>query len=597
MRSVAAFDGSAWSNLAGGVPVESVTAVQMLPRRRDLVVMNDRHAAGSRAEVRLSSWDGSAWSPIALPPLLAEASTGWRAVAADDTIWVVASIPDRSQAAFIGLHVQGMFALVDTSWTFLGRAGRSWPWELAHWNGALHGLVSDESGRVRTLMRWNGRDWMPADAPALPHDESAGGLRALADGRLLITGRSRSWCVDGAGGWAAWPGLRVGERWMRVRPAVASSAWRPIIPGPPSVGMVPSGADAGSAPGADAVHTVAPSRTHSTAGMSPLAACAPGDSLCGWYIWDNGGTEELARARPRGNGGLEIAGRDAGLAWQFHTDASQWYRLTVRARRRSGRPSVSMSIQEPGSPGGASCRFDFDPMRPRSPDLEMLVPALDRGGNGQVLFQVTNGELRLEDPRLEAGPHLLAEALQRLQEQIRACLRPRDDYSSSTDLSAAAHVFTVAEADSVAMTMIAGLGDDRLWVDDYDGRFADTIVPGPQPTKEGDRRYESPRSTMSCERLPSGVTAWMDGDLACATAEVPSNWYVDDGFLIPAMAGLNARGLVVDLREPSARRGVAPGNVLGALRVLGSGRLRWARERDRDDHAHRWLEAGVERGR
>jgi hypothetical protein len=229
----------------------------------------------------------------------------------------------------------------------------------------------------------------------------------------------------------------------------------------------------------------------------------------------------------------------------------------------------------------------------------LLVPALDRGGNGQVLFQVTNGELRLEDPRLEAGPHLLAEALQRLQEQIRACLRPRDDGSGgfSADLSAAARVFTVAEADSVAMAMIAGLGDDRLWVDDYDGLFADTIVPGPQPTKEGDRRYESPRSTMSCERLPDGVTAWLDGDLACATAEVPSNWYVDDGFLIPAMAGLNARGLVVDLREPSARRGVAPGNVLGALRVLGSGRLRWARERDRDDHAHRWLEAGVGTGK
>ena len=599
-RYVAAFDGHAWSNLAGGVPVESVTAVQMLPRRRDLVVMTDRHAAGSRAEVRLSSWDGSAWSPIALPPLLAEASTGWRAVAADDTIWVVASIPDRSQAAFIGLHVQGMFALVDTSWTFLGRAGRSWPWELAHWNGALHGLVSDESGRVRTLMRWDGRDWMPADAPALPHDESAGGLRALADGRLLITGRSRSWCVDGAGGWAAWPGLRVGERWdaalaggrlfrLAADHSGTAERWDGALPEPtPDQRPAPTPFIPWRRPG-----------RIPQPGLSPLAACAPGDSLCGWYIWDNGGTEELARARPRGNGGLEIAGRDAGLAWQFHTDASQWYRLTVRAHRRSGRPSISMSIQEPGSQGGASCRFDFDPMRPRRPDLEILVPARDYGGNGHVVFEVNKGELRLEDPRLEAGPHLLAEALQRLQEQIRACLRPRDDGSGgfSADLSAAARVFTVAEADSVAMAMIAGLGDDRLWVDDYDGRFADTIVPGPQPTKEGDRRYESPRSTMSCERLPDGVTAWLDGDLACATAEVPSNWYVDDGFLIPAMAGLNARGLVVDLREPSARRGVAPGNVLGALRVLGSGRLRWARERDRDDHAHRWLEAGVGTGK
>jgi hypothetical protein len=356
-RNVAAFDGHAWSNLAGGVPVESVTAVQMLPRRRDLVVMTDRHAAGSRAEVRLSSWDGSAWSPIALPPLLAEASTGWQAVAADDTIWVVASIPDRSQAAFIGLHVQGMFALVDTSWTFLGRAGRSWPWELAHWNGALHGLVSDESGRVRTLMRWNGRDWMPADAPALPHDESAGGLRALADGRLLITGRSRSWCVDGAGGWAAWPGLRVGERWdaalagdrlfrLAADHSGTAERWDGALPAPtPDQRPAPTPFIPWRRPG-----------RIPQPGLSPLAACAPGDSLCGWYIWDNGGTEELARARPRGNGGLEIAGRDAGLAWQFHTDASQWYRLTVRARRRSGRPSVSMSIQEPGSPGGA-CAF------------------------------------------------------------------------------------------------------------------------------------------------------------------------------------------------------------------------------------------------
>lgn len=601
---VAAFDGHKWNDLAGGVPVDSVTTAQVLPRRRDLVVVTDRHGLGSRPEVRFSSWDGSEWSPIPAPPRLVGTSTQWQAIAADDTIWVLGPVPVPRDDRGFQLCMPGLLALVDTTWTFLGLDDGKWPSRIAHWNGALHGLVGDLGGSIRTLARWNGRDWQPTGAPALPADESSGGLRVLPDGRLLICGKTRSWCLDEAGGWAPWPGLPVGEH---KDVALAGGSLYRLDAGHTGMterwdGRLPQPAPHLRPASALAKPWRRPGLVRQP-DLPPLTDCAPADTICGWYLWDHGGDREPVRMRPRGDGDIEIAGDETSLSWRFAAQSPCWYRLAGRTRSRSGTPRIGLRVEGQPWDAGASHEITLDAMEPGPPQFELMVPARVGCATGHVVLQVNHDAMRIEALRLESGPHLFADALERLLAQVGALARPRHEAGAAVPAQlsaalaeAAANAFTRAEADSLAMTMVAGLGDDRLWVNDYDGLLGDRILPGVQKLESGEHFYEAPRSTLPCERLPVGVTAWLDGDLACAGSEGSRTWRADDHFAAPFAAGLAARGLILDLREPSSRRADTSAGIVETLRTLGVRNLRWARVRDRDGRTHAWRDTRPRKG-
>lgn len=600
-RHVAAFDGQVWDTLGGGLPTDTLSTAQLLPRPRDLVVITATQDLSGRTAGRFWRWDGSAWSPIALPPALSRTAGSWQAIAGGDTIWLTAAIQDPAKRDDRWSSVGGLFALVDTTWTLVNHGRRPWPWDLAHWNGALHGIATDESGQVRTFVRWDGQVWAPTGAPDLPVEESGLGLSVMANGRLLIGGRARSWCREGAESWASWPDLPDGGPLGAVM--AGGHLYRLNTPYGHVV-EIWDGALAEPTPEhRPASPTIEPWRRPGRVpqpGLPPLAECAPTDSLCGWYLWDDGGTAEPARARPRGRSGIELEGRKAQLIWQFGTEASRWYRLTGQARTRSGRPSLGMWIEGPRPARGSSNDTDFGKPLRRTVDLDLMLPSPAAGGIGQVSVSVYGGVLRLEDLRLEGAPDFLSEALQHLMTRVQdhLVLRTGDRLELSTAMpsaviEAARSVFTVTEADSLALTMIAGLGDHRVWVDGNCSREEDHILPGWHQPREPERRSAPPAGSDACERLPGSVAAWLADDLAYADAMHRASFSPDSGIHVPDARTLGARGLVLDLREPSPVRAIDPAHVVAALQGLGAGRLRWARARDKDGDALRWWEVGA----
>ncbi len=154
----------------------------------------------------------------------------------------------------------------------------------------------------------------------------------------------------------------------------------------------------------------------------------------------------------------------------------------------------------------------------------------------------------------------------------------------------ASRAFTVTESDSLLLAMAALTEDPRLWIDGH-CRGCDEISSIARASSwrtrtaaaHAARRYPAPVGSQPCEVLPSGVNAWLPGDLAYAA--LPSHH--GEGVL-PRLDFLEANGLILDLREPEREPKDHGFRVRQALSALRTGDRRWARVRDSGGKTHGW---------
>ncbi len=606
VHQVAAFDGRTWRPLGEGFARVELADARLLPRRDDLVVFGAVGWPGHES-VDCRRWDGRTWAVVPLPENSSRQWESWTVAAAGDTLWALTQRTMEHRKP--GDPWRDLYALTDTSWTLLASFHDPGPRSLAYWNGALHGAMDVEHGQAYRLVRWDGAAWQNALAQDLIKPEPGWDVQFLADGRCLFPGQTSTLCWDGAE-WSAWPGAenrRVnvsyrGGRLLRLqdRRPETCDIWTGPLPSPDPQLQPPE-------------PVVTAYRERQKIARDDLPRLRP-EADSHWCFHDQGGIEPPGRISARGRQGLEMVGA-VDLAYEFQTEAPSWYRLTGKIRNRSAARHCSVYLNNGNSNQLSHAIGDGNLCRDDAPsgdgEIELLVPVTNDSLAGSIWFSQFGGESRVEKLALGSSPDLFVETLDKFRRTLQKRWRPPVGGGPVMPAAltpaierAARGTFSLSGADSLVLAMVAAIGDQRIWVE---GSTAwrpklspERSLPADAGWREQDRRrrYSAPENLDPCEPLPDDVTAWLAGDLAYQRCPSPEELATDaDWLLVPRVWTLQAKGLVLDLREPDDSTRCRGERVCHALWCLGAGDVRWARARDSGGKAYRWWDlAGMLRG-